>query len=112
VIRDRAGGHRAVLEQLPQRLSSFLGPIEGAGAFVAGYVLARRHNCHVKGCMRIGRSPVRGTQFVVCRRHHPLDAPSHGRARRARRRAGRGDPTLGLTRATCQRVEPGASNVV
>jgi hypothetical protein len=57
--------------------SSFLGPIEGAGAFVAGYVLARRHNCHVKGCMRIGRSPVRGTQFVVCRRHHPLDAPSH-----------------------------------
>jgi hypothetical protein len=57
--------------------SNFLGPIEGAGAFVAGYVLARRHNCHVRGCMRIGRSPVHGTSFVVCRRHHPHDPPSH-----------------------------------
>lgn len=36
-------------------------------------VLWRRHNCHVKRCWRIGRHPVEGTTFVVCRRHHPDD---------------------------------------
>ena len=44
------------------------------GALVSIY---RRHACHVKGCPRIGRFPVAGTTFVVCRRHHPDDAPTH-----------------------------------
>ena len=56
--------------------SSFLGPIEGLGAFTAGWVLLRRHNCHVKGCPRIGRHPVTGTTYTVCRRHHPDDHPT------------------------------------
>lgn len=34
-------------------------------------VLLRKHNCHAKGCPRIGRHAVEGTAFVVCRRHHP-----------------------------------------
>lgn len=57
--------------------SNFLGPIEGVGAFGAGYVLMRRHNCHVKGCPRIGRHAVDGTSYVVCRHHHPEDKPTH-----------------------------------
>ena len=43
---------------------------------VAG--LLRKHNCHVKGCPRIGRFPVDGTPWIVCRKHHPQDAPTHG----------------------------------
>ncbi len=35
------------------------------------WVLLRRHNCHVHGCWRVGRHPVEGTPFVVCRRHNP-----------------------------------------
>jgi hypothetical protein len=58
--------------------SSFLGPIEGLGAFTAGWVLLRRHNCHVKGCWRISRCAVPGTHYVVCHRHHPgAGPPSH-----------------------------------
>jgi hypothetical protein len=34
----------------------------------------RKHNCHVHGCWRLGRHPVEGTAYVVCRRHHP-DGP-------------------------------------
>lgn len=33
---------------------------------------AWRHlNCHVDGCPRIGRYPVAGGRFKVCRAHHP-----------------------------------------
>jgi hypothetical protein len=44
------------------------------GAIVGGW---RRVNCHVKGCMRIGRVPVEGTPFRVCWRHHPEGKPTH-----------------------------------
>jgi hypothetical protein len=30
----------------------------------------RHHNCHVKGCFRLGKS-VEGTPYVACPRHHP-----------------------------------------
>lgn len=39
--------------------------------------MLRKHNCHVHGCPRIGRLKVEGTDYVVCRRHHPDGAPSH-----------------------------------
>jgi hypothetical protein len=35
------------------------------------YLLGRKHNCHVHGCWRVGRHPVDGTSYIVCRRHHP-----------------------------------------
>lgn len=41
--------------------------------FGAWYVLARKHNCHAKRCMRVGRHPVEGTTYVVCAKHHPDD---------------------------------------
>ncbi len=41
--------------------------------FIVGGVAAlfRHINCHVSGCWRPGWHPVHGTQFKVCRRHHP-----------------------------------------
>src|SRR5581483_189546 len=46
----------------------------GGGIWVGSATLLRRHNCHVKGCMRIGRLPVAGTHYVVCNKHHPEGA--------------------------------------
>ncbi len=39
---------------------------------IIGSVLGvlRHHNCHVKGCFRLGR-PVEGTPYIACPRHHP-----------------------------------------
>lgn len=47
---------------------SDLGEIALVGAVIGIY---RKHNCHVKGCWRIGKHPVDSTPFVVCRKHHP-----------------------------------------
>ena len=33
----------------------------------------RKHNCHMPGCWRVGRHPIEGTGYVVCRKHHPED---------------------------------------
>ena len=52
---------------------SDLGEIAIMGSLLA---LVRRHNCHVKGCPRLGRHPVAGTTWTVCRRHHPDGHPS------------------------------------
>ena len=30
----------------------------------------RHHNCHVKGCLRLGKA-VEGTPYLACPRHHP-----------------------------------------
>jgi hypothetical protein len=30
----------------------------------------RHHNCHVKGCLRLGK-PVDGTPYLACPLHHP-----------------------------------------
>ncbi len=47
-------------------------------AIVGGLIsIYRRHNCHVRGCWRIGRNQVEGTAFMVCRPHHPDGKPSH-----------------------------------
>lgn len=35
------------------------------------WALARRHNCHEPRCLRIGRFPVTGTSWRVCKHHHP-----------------------------------------
>ncbi len=44
----------------------------GEIAIVGGLInVARRHNCHVHNCWRVGRHQVTGTTFTVCRKHHP-----------------------------------------
>lgn len=32
--------------------------------------MVRHHNCHVKGCWRLGRG-VAGTPYIACHVHHP-----------------------------------------
>jgi len=48
-----------------------LGELAIIGAVVGMY---RRHNCHMKGCWRIGKQPVDGTSWTVCHHHHPAGA--------------------------------------
>lgn len=43
------------------------------GSIVTVY---RHHNCHVKGCLRLGK-PVDGTPYLACPVHHPAHAGSH-----------------------------------
>lgn len=54
----------------------FSGPLGATAVFTGMYVFVRARNCHVKRCARIGRHPVEGTTYTVCRRHHPDDKPT------------------------------------
>lgn len=36
-----------------------------------GIILLRHKNCHVKGCPLLGRYPMAGGEFMVCKRHSP-----------------------------------------
>lgn len=50
----------------------------GSPLFALGAVYLRHHNCHIKGCWRLQWKTVPGPQgHVVCKRHHPHDAPTH-----------------------------------
>lgn len=41
-------------------------------SIASGIILtARRHNCHVTGCLWIGRYEVAGGTYKVCGKHHP-----------------------------------------
>ena len=52
------------------------GPLADITLLGGAYAILRRHNCGVKGCLRIGRHPVAGTDHIVCRKHHPHDSPT------------------------------------
>lgn len=86
-------------------LDSASGPVylfwSGAGSDVSELTVVaallavyRRHNCHVRGCWRIGRVPFTdpgsGVAYLLCRRHHPVApgrAPSPGDVAAMQRRA-------------------------
>jgi hypothetical protein len=51
---------------------SGIGSDFGELTIVAAVVgLYRHHNCHEKGCWRIGKFSVDGTPYTACRKHHP-----------------------------------------
>jgi hypothetical protein len=60
----------------PDGYNFISGPLADITLLGGGYAVARRHNCHAKGCWRIARVRVPGTDYIVCRKHHPHDAPS------------------------------------
>jgi hypothetical protein len=60
----------------PDGYNFISGPLADITLFGGGYAIARRHNCHVKGCWRVARARVPGTDYIVCHRHHPHDAPT------------------------------------
>ena len=49
--------------------------------FAAVVVFYRKHNCHIRGCLRLGSHKAvdeQGVEHVVCRSHHPdLGAKHH-----------------------------------
>ena len=49
--------------------------IQEFAIFAAVIGAYRKHTCHIKGCPRLGKHPVKDTPYVVCARHHP-DVPS------------------------------------
>lgn len=51
--------------------SFWSGVFSDASVLAVPLVILRKSNCHTKGCLRIGRHPVEGTVFRVCRKHHP-----------------------------------------
>jgi hypothetical protein len=52
------------------------GPVADIALLGGAYAILRRHNCHAKGCLRLGRHRVAGTDYIVCRTHHPPDMPT------------------------------------
>jgi hypothetical protein len=60
----------------PDGYNFISGPLADLTLIGGGYAILRRHNCHVKGCLRIGRHLVAGTTYVVCRKHHPDESPT------------------------------------
>ncbi|HEV2375849.1 MAG TPA: hypothetical protein VGS19_27240 [Streptosporangiaceae bacterium] len=67
--------------------SGAAGDVSSLAVFGALLALVRKHNCHVHGCWRVGRHPVEGTAYVVCRRHHPDGPLTHEHVLRAHRGA-------------------------
>jgi hypothetical protein len=55
----------------------FLSGLAGLSVFSLLIAQLRKHNCHVHGCWRLGRHPVEGTLYTVCRWHHPCGHVTH-----------------------------------
>jgi hypothetical protein len=60
----------------PDGYNFISGPLADITLLAGAYAIARRHNCHVKGCWRVARAQVPGTGYIVCRKHHPHAAPT------------------------------------
>lgn len=64
--------HIAGLTNVSGRWYAFWSGIAGELSWVgAAAVIYRRHNCQARGCWRLGKHPVDGSPWVVCRKHHP-----------------------------------------
>jgi hypothetical protein len=58
-------------------LSGFAGDITlFASMFTIAYALLRKHNCHTKGCWRLGLRPTAAGDYV-CHKHHPEGKLTH-----------------------------------
>lgn len=60
----------------PDGYNFISGPLADITLLGGAYAIFRRHNCHAKGCWRIGRHAVAGTGYIVCRKHHPHATPT------------------------------------
>jgi hypothetical protein len=57
-----------------QLWSGFIPGLAIASLITSVWAYVRSVNCHVHGCLRVGRYPVAGGMFKVCGPHHPEDA--------------------------------------
>jgi hypothetical protein len=76
----------------PDGYNFISGPLADITLLGGAYAIIRRHNCHVKGCWRIGRHPVHGTSYIVCARHHPHRKPTARQVLEAHNAAVHGGP--------------------
>jgi hypothetical protein len=60
----------------PDGYNFISGPLADITLLGGGYAIARHHNCHVKGCWRVARAHVSGTDYIVCHKHHPHEQPT------------------------------------
>ena len=60
----------------PDGYNIISGPLADITLIGGAIAIYRKHNCHAKGCWRIGRHVVSGTDYIVCRKHHPHDTPT------------------------------------
>jgi hypothetical protein len=60
----------------PDGYNFISGPLADVTLLGGAYAILRRHNCHAKGCWRIGRHKVPGTDYITCRKHHPHTTPT------------------------------------
>lgn len=63
--------HVAGIDDMSGRWYAFWSGVGGNVSLATmAWASLRRHNCHVAWCPRIGRHPVPGQQWLVCRRHN------------------------------------------
>jgi hypothetical protein len=60
----------------PDGYNFISGPLADITLLGGAYAILRRHNCHVSGCLRVGRLQVPGTPYIVCHKHHPHEKPT------------------------------------
>jgi hypothetical protein len=60
----------------PDGYNFISGPLADITLLGGAYAIIRRHNCHAKRCWRLGRHKVAGTDYIVCRKHHPHETPT------------------------------------
>ena len=60
----------------PDGYNFISGPLADIPLLGGAIAIYRKHNCHAKGCWRVGRHPVEGTSYIVCRKHHPHETPT------------------------------------
>ncbi len=84
-VRHWAALHTGVLNGGPDHYYNFwsgIGSDLGEATLISAvgigvYTGLRKVNCHTKGCWRIGKHPLSGTPYILCRHHHP-HVPSNG----------------------------------
>jgi hypothetical protein len=60
----------------PDGYNFISGPLADITLLGGAIAIYRKHNCHARGCWRVGRHPVSGTEYIVCRKHHPHESPT------------------------------------
>ena len=84
-VRHWVAFHTGILNAGPDHYYNFwsgIGSDLGEATLISAvgigvYTGVRKVNCHTKGCWRIGKHPLDGTPYVLCRHHHP-HVPSRG----------------------------------
>ncbi len=90
----------------PDGYNFISGPLADITLIGGAIAIYRKHNCHAKHCLRIGRHNVEGTEYIVCRKHHPRDTPTAEQILAESRAAQAINPTVPTTAAVSAAAAP------